>query len=67
MKKLQVILDESQQKELDQAVTFLKVGSKGAAIRRAVRLVNVLAEAEENGGKIIIEEKDGTRTRILIF
>lgn len=44
----------------------LNAPSKSDVIRRAIQLNDVLATRIKDGGKIIIENKDGSKTQILI-
>ncbi len=52
--------------EIDTLQKFLKSENKTAAIKQAIEVTNLIAEAISHGVNIILEEANGTRAKLII-
>ena len=52
--------------EIDTLQRLLKTENKTAAIKQAIEVTNLIAQAISHGGNVILEEADGTRAKLII-
>ena len=52
--------------EINMLQKLLKSENKTAAIKQAIEVTNLIANAISHGSNIILEEKDGTRAKLII-
>ncbi len=61
--------DEKLTKTLDDLKTATGASSKAEIVRRAIALLKVVQEAQEDGGEVVIRTTDGedTRERVIVM
>lgn len=52
--------------EIETLQRLLKTENKTAAIKQAIEVTNLIAEAIAHGGNIVLEESNGTRSKLII-
>ena len=59
-------LNAEDAKALDGVVAILRAGSRAEVLRRALDLFKIVAIATSKGTEVILRERDGTQSKILI-
>ena len=63
---LNIRMKEETLKQTNRLQKSFRAPSKSDVIRRAIELSDVIASSINEGGRIIIENKDGTKSRVIL-